>query len=183
MKVLVMLQEYLSSFDKKEIRRFSYIYFAVCFLIVLGIIGYYIYSLEEMKNKISLLNKSRKSSQSIFTQYQGVKQQKQKVDEALTQNKNFNILRFFQDVVQKRNLTGQTTTKLGSQKLPNGYLEENLQITITQIDTKTLSEILLEIQEETIVYTVSVDITKQNFAKKINLSMIIATLRAEEQSA
>lgn len=183
MKFLNTVQERLASFEKREIVRFGFIYLAICVMIVAGIIGYYVYSLQEFKNKITLLNKSRNSVQSIFTQYQVVKQQKNKVDEALKQNSNFNIVRFFQDFTQKKNLTGQTTTKVSRQKLPNGYLEESLQVTITQIDTKTICEILHEIQQESIVYVVSIDITKQNFAKKINLSMTIATLREEEQAA
>ncbi len=181
MKVLTIFQEKLASFEKKEIARFGLLYLIVCIFLVVGIIGYYVYSQQEMKNKITLLNKSRSAIQSVFTQYQVVKQQKNKVDEALKQNKNFNIIKFFQDIIQKKNLTNQTTTKLGQQKLPNGYIEENLQVTVNQIDTKMMSEILLDIQQEPIVYIVSVDITKQNFAKKINFSMTIATLRAEEQ--
>lgn len=182
MKFLTILQDRLASFEKKEIARFGFLYLMICVFLVVGIIGYYVYSLQEMKSKMILLNKSRSAIQSVFTQYQVVKQQKNKVDEALKQNKNFNINRFFTDIIQKKNLTNQiTATKSGKQKLPNGYLEESLQVTISQIDTKTMCEILLEIQQEPIVYIVSVDITKQNFAKKINLSMTIATLREEEQ--
>jgi hypothetical protein len=182
MKFLSILQDKLASFEKKEIARFGFLYLMVCAFLVVGIIGYYVYSQQEMKSKITLLNKSRSAIQSVFTQYQVVKQQKNKVDEALKQNKNFNIIRFFQDLIQKKNLTSQTTTKSAQQKLPNGYIEDSLQVTVNQIDTKTMCELLLEIQQEPIVYIVSVDITKQNFAKKINLSMTIATLRAEEQA-
>lgn len=181
MKFLSILQDKLASFEKKEIARFGFLYLMVCVFLAIGIIGYHIYSQQEQKSKVILLNKSRSAIQSVFTQYQVVKQQKNKVDEALKQNKNFNINRFFIDVVQKKNLTNQTTTKSSQQKLPNGYIEESLQVTINQVDTKTMCEILLEIQQEAIVYIVSVDITKQNFAKKINFSMTIATLRAEEQ--
>lgn len=181
MKILAIFQERLAAFEKKEIVRFGLIYLMVCIILVIAIIGYYVYAQQEMKSKMILLNKSRSAVQSVFTQYQVVKQQKNKVDEALKQNTKFNIIKFFQDIAQKKNLTNQITTKLGTLKLPNGYLEESLQITVTQIDTKTMCELLLEIQEEQIVYIVSVDITKQNFAKKINLSMTIATLRAEEQ--
>jgi hypothetical protein len=181
MNFLTILQDKLASFEKKEIARFGFVYLMVCVLLVVGIIGYFVYSQQEMKSKITLLNKSRSTIQSVFTQYQVVKQQKNKVDEALKQNKNFNIIRFFQDMIQKKNLTAQTTTKSTQQKLPNGYIEESLQVTVNQIDTKTMCELLLDIQQEPIVYIVSVDVTKQNFAKKINLSMTIATLRAEEQ--
>lgn len=181
MKFLSILQDKLASFEKKEIVRFGFLYLAGCAFLIIGIIGYHIYSQQEMKSKTTLLNKSRSAIQSIFTQYQVVKQQQNKVDEALKQNKNFNIIRFFQDMIQKKNLTSQTTTKSSQQKLPNGYIEESLQVTVNQIDTKTMCELLLDIQQEPIVYIVSIDVTKQNFAKKINLSMTIATLRAEEQ--
>jgi predicted PurR-regulated permease PerM len=179
-KILELLEQRLAAFEKKELYRFGLIYLAICVVLAIGIVGYYIYTIQEIKSKITLLNKTRGSVQSILTQYQVVKRQKNKVDKALKQNKTFNIQKFFEGLLQKYNITGASTTKFSSQKLPNGYIEHAMQVIINQIDTKIMSEILLDIENEPIVYINSVDITKQNFAKKINLAMSVATLRAEE---
>jgi len=178
MKILELLQERLASFEKKELYRFSMIYLAVCVVTGIAIVGYYIYNIQEIKGNITLLNETRGSVQSILTQYQVVKRQKNKVDEALKQNKNFNILKFFDELLQKYHVAA--SHKFTTQKLPNGYQEDMIQMNITNIDTKTMCELLSDIEQQSILYVNSVDISKQNFAKKINLTLSIATLRPEE---
>lgn len=180
MKILELLEQRLATFEKKELYKFSLIYLGLCAVIAIGIIGYGIYTVQDIKSKIFLLNKTRSSVQSVLTKYQVVKRQKNKVDQALKQNKSFNIQKFFQDLLQKHNVTNLSSSKFSTQKLANGYVEETVQVTINQIDTKMMSEILLDIEQEAIVYINSVDITKQNFAKKINITISVATLRAEE---
>lgn len=180
MIILDTIKEKIASFERKELFRFCLIYAAICVVAVIGILIQYIYTLQEVQNKMSLLNKSRASVQSILTKYQVVQQQKNKVEIALKQNKTFNIQKFYQDLAAKYGVTGQSSMRFNRQKLPNGYFEESLHITLNQIDTKTMCELLLDIEQEPIVYTISVDISKISNAKKINLTMSIATLRAEE---
>jgi hypothetical protein len=178
MKIFELLQQRLESFERKELYRFSMIYLGVCVVAAIAIVGYYIYAIQDIKSKIVLLNKTRSSVQSVLTQYQVVKRQKNKVDQALKENKNFNILKFFNDLLQKYHIAAPH--KFNKQKLPNGYQEETVQMNISNIDTKTMSEILSEIEQQSILYINSVDISKQNFAKKISLTLSVSTLRPEE---
>ncbi len=178
MKILELLQERLAIFEKKELYRFSLIYLAICIFAGMAIVGYYIYSIQDIKSKIIILNKTRGVVQSILTQYQVVKRQKNKVDEALKQNKNFNILKFFDELLQRYHIAA--THKFTTQKLPNGYQEDTIQMNMSNIDTKTMCELLLDIEQQSILYINSIDISKQNFAKKINLTLSVATLRPEE---
>jgi hypothetical protein len=178
MKILELLQERLANFEKKELYRFSLIYLAICIFAGVGIVAYYIYSIQDIKSKIIVLNKTRGSVQSILTQYQVVKRQKNKVDEVLKQNKNFNILKFFDELLQKYHIAA--AHKFTTQKLPNGYQEDTIQMNMSNIDTKTMCELLSDIEQQSILYINSIDISKQNFAKKINLTLSVATLRPEE---
>jgi len=178
--ILDSIKERIASFERKEIFRFCLIYLAVCVIVVIGILVRHVYILQGLQTKMSALNKSRSSVQAILTKYQVVQQQKNKVEAALKQNKTFNIQKFYQDLAQKYGVTAQSSVRFNRQKLPNGYFEESLQITINQIDSKMMCEIMLDIEQEPIVYTIGVDITKISNAKKINLTMSIATLRAEE---
>lgn len=180
MIILDTIKERIASFERKDIFKASLIYLAICVVIVIGILIRHIYTLQDLQTKINALNKSRSAVQAILTKYQVVQQQKNKVEAALKQNKTFNIQKFYQDLAQKYNVTAQSSVRFNRQKLPNGYFEESLQITLNQIDTKMMSEILLDIEQEPIVYTISVDITNVSTAKKINVTMSIATLRAEE---
>lgn len=180
MMILDTLKERIASFERKEIFRFCLVYLGICVVAVIAILVRHIYTLQEIQAKMSSLNKSRASVQTILTKYQIVQQQKNKVEAALKQNKTFNIQKFYQDLASKYGVAAQSSVRFNRQKLPNGYFEESLQITLNQIDTKTMCEFLLDIEQEPIVYTIGVDISKMSNAKKINLTMSIATLRAEE---
>lgn len=174
------IRDRLSNFEQKELFRFCLIFLAINVCIVVGLIVRHIYIQQDMQAKMVQLNKSRQSLQGILTQYQVVQQQKNKVDTALKQNKAFNIQKYFQDLMQKYGLTTQSSVSFKRQKLSNGYFEESLLISINQIDMKILCEVLQDIEQEPIVYTVSVDIAKVSAMKKINVTMSIATLRPEE---
>jgi len=180
MNILDSIRDRISSFEQRELFRFCLVYLVICIGVEVGLVVRYVYLQQDMQSKIIQLNKSRQALQTILTHYQVVQQQKNKVDLALKQNKTFNIQKFFQDLAQKYNITGQSSVSFKRQKLPNGYFEESLLITITQIDMKMLCELLFDIEQESIVYTVSVDITKATTPKKINLTVSIATLRSEE---
>lgn len=177
--LLDALKERLSRIDPKDLFRYCIAYLAVCCLLVIGIMVRHVFMLQEMQDKTKQLNKSRATVQSVLTQYQSVQQQKQKVEIALQQNKNFNIQKYYQDLSAKHNIAGQSSFKFNRQKLPNGYFEESLQISITQINTKMLCELLLDIEQESLVYTISVDITKMSSAQTINVTLSIATLQAQ----
>lgn len=177
---LASIREKLSNFEQKELFRICLIYFGLCICGVIGILGYHFYEQQELQGKIVQLNSARRKAQDILTQFQSVKQQKQKVDQALQQNKPFNIQKFFQDLAQQHNLSSNSTVQFKRQKLPNGYFEESLHITINQITTEQLCQILSAIEQKTIVYTISVDISKVSAAKKINAVLAIATLQPEE---
>lgn len=180
MNILNSVRDHISSFQQKEVFRFCIVYLVICIGVEIGLVVQYVYLQQEMQAKIVQLNKSRQALQAILTHYQVVQQQKNKVDLALKQNKTFNIQKFYQDLAQKYNVTGQSSVSFKRQKLPNGYFEESLLITVSQIDMKTLCELLFDIEQESIVYTVSVDITKATVPKKINMTVSIATLRSEE---
>jgi len=180
MIILDSIRDRISSFEQKELFRFCVLFLVICVCVEIGIMVRHVYVQQEMQAKVVQLNKSRQALQTILTHYQVVQQQKNKVDLALKQNKTFNIQKFFQELAQKYDVTAQSTVSFKRQKLPNGYFEESLLVTVNQIDMRTLCEILLDIEQESIVYTVSVDIAKATTARKINLTVSIATLRSEE---
>ncbi len=179
MTLLKNIRERMANFERKDLFRVCLIYLGLCVAVVVAIVVRHIYVQQNLMSQIVQLNKARATVQEILSKYQLVQQQKNKVAAALQQNKGFNIQQFAQNVLQKYNImAGKLNYK--HQQLSNGYAQESLVLPLQNIDTKTLCEILLDIEQQDLVYTSSVDITKSSAAKKINASVAIATLKPAE---
>lgn len=180
MIILGTIYNFISSLDRKELRFWGGVYVGTVALCVIIIFVRHFMVLQEMKTKISMLNKSRNSVQEILTKFQLVEQQKSKVVEALGKDKKFNIQIFFKDLGEKLPVTKLVVPKLVRKKVASGYIEESLPLEFSQIDTKQLCEILQAFENEPLIYIAFVDITRMSHARKFNASMSIATLTAEE---
>ena len=180
MIVFDSVRDFVRNLNRKEMIRWGAVYVAVCVSIMVIILVRHVFVSGEIYQKTVQLNKARANVQQIFTKFAMVQQQKNKVDAALKQDKSFNIQKFFQELVSQQGLTSQVTWRFARQKLPNGYIEESLPVTCNQITTQQLCELILAIEKQTLMYISFVDITHTAHAKKINVSMTIATLRAEE---
>ncbi len=163
---------FIRGLDKKEFIRYSGIYITICIIAIVVIMVRHIYLVSDAKVKVQQLNQTRTSIQKILTKFSQVDQQKKKVD-SLLKDKGFYIQKEFQDLAKKQKINA--LEKLSKEKLQNGYTEESVQITLTQISTKQLCELLQDIENQPRIYIKFVDITKGS-ARKINVSMSIATL-------
>ncbi len=174
------IRNFIQNLDRKEMMRYGLLYVGICLACVAGIIIRYYMINQEWSQKLQQLNKARGQIQQIFTNFNAVQQQKNKVDEALKQNKNFNIQQYFQNLMNQQRLASQATSKFSYEKLPNGYIQESLAINLSQINTQQLCELIVAIENQPLMYIISVDITHVPQAKKINVSLIVGTLRSEE---
>jgi hypothetical protein len=178
MRFLDNVHDFIRNLSRTEIIRYSALYVSICLMAMIAIFARHIMTLNEFTAKTTQLNKSRGNVQQIFTKYQVIQQQKNKIQELLKKNKNFYIQKYFQDLLTQQHLSTQVTSRFTSEKLPNEYIQESLVITIHAITTQQLCELLLALEQQPLVYVTFVDITPQ--AKKINVSMTLATMRAEE---
>jgi hypothetical protein len=135
---------------------------------------------NEWNQKLIQLNKTRSNMQQLFTNFNIVQQQKNKVDEELKKNKAFYIQKYVQDLLAHQGLSAQVNSKFSYEKLPNGYIQDSLVLSCTQINTQQLCDLIVAIENQPLMYIISVDITHVAQAKKINVTMTVATLRAEE---
>jgi hypothetical protein len=174
------LRNFIQNLNRQEMIRYGALYVGICLSGVILIIVRHQMTSNEWYQKLTQLNKARGQVQQIFTKFNTVQQQKNKVDEALKQNKSFNIQKYFQDLITQQHLTPQVTSKFSYEKLPNGYIQESLAVNCAQISTKQLCELIVAIENQPLMYIISVDITRLVQAKKINVNLIIGTLRAEE---
>ena len=180
MMIFDTVRDFIQNLNRKEMIRWGSLYVGICVALMIGLMVRHVWVGNETYNKMVQLNKSRATIQQIFTKFQIVQQQKNKIDEALKKDKNFNIQKFVQELIVQKNMASQVSSRFAHEKLPNGYTQESLTLTCTQITTQQLCELILAIEQQTLMYITFVDITHMIHAKKINVSMMVATLRAEE---
>ncbi|MBP7854678.1 hypothetical protein KAZ82_01940 [Candidatus Babeliales bacterium] len=174
------LKDFIRNLNHKEIVKYSFFYVSICATCIVAIFIRHIIISNDLDTKLTQLNKARKNVQQIFTQFQIVQNQKTKIEDLLKKNKNFYIQKYIQDLINQQRLNTQASLKFGSDKLPNGYTQENITLSLNGLNTKQLCDFLLAVQQQPLVYVLSVDIAHVPQAKKINVSMIVATLRSEE---
>ncbi|OGB86505.1 hypothetical protein A3J41_01285 [candidate division TM6 bacterium RIFCSPHIGHO2_12_FULL_38_8] len=174
------IRDFIRNLSRQEMIKWGSLYVGICVIGMIIIIVRHNMQSNEWYTKIKQLNKARSTVQQVFTKFNIVQQQKNKVDEALKANKNFNIQKYFQDLLAQQNLSAQTTAKFSYEKLPNGYTQESLLLNISQISTQQLCQLIAAIENQPLVYITTVDIAHMIQAKKINVTMTAATLRAEE---
>lgn len=170
------VRDFIRGLDRKEFIFYTSLYVGFCLVMVLGIMIRHIYLIQEAKDKMQQLNQARTTVQKSLTDFAQVAQQRSNVDAMLKKDKNFYVQKFFQDLVQRPTIgLKNATDKPSTQKLENGYTEESLSISLTSITTQQLCMLLKGIEDEERIYIKFIDITKA-VAKKINVTMVIATL-------
>jgi hypothetical protein len=179
MMIFDTIRDFIKSLNRQEMIRYASFYVGLCVVGMIIILVRHMMISKDLYQKTVILNKSRSTAQQIFTKFQVVQQQKNSVDELLKKNKNFNIQKFFPEIVAQHNLTTEVSSRFAREKLPNGYIQESLTVTCTGITTQDLCELITSIEAQPLMYITFVDITNMLQTKKINVSMTIATLQAE----
>lgn len=175
MMIFDSFRDFIRSLDRREFVLYSSLYVGFFLVLVLGFIVRHVYLVQEAQQKIKQLNNARRDVQKILTKFTQVDKQRKKID-LLLKDKSFYIQKYFQGIAQKSNIHQHATEKVSKQKVEEGYLEESLSITLTQVTTKQLSELLQDIEDEQRIYIKFVEITKTGNTRKINVAMTIATL-------
>jgi type II secretory pathway component PulM len=171
------IQDYITSLHRKEFFRIMMAYF-IAFTILVGFLLYRHNNLiADAQQKTKLLNKARQQVQTILTEYDTIKSKKAEVDEKLTKDKNFYLVKFYQDTIAAVRIASQNNPNLMSGSGPAGYTEESLQVNFTQITMQKLCEFLQALQATPRVTVKNLEISKGNVEKKINVSMLLATLK------
>jgi len=174
---LESIQDYLHGLNQKEMMRVVAAFF-ICFSFIISFLLFrHFNTLHEIEQKTKILNKARQEIQLILTQYDQVKSKKEEVDHILMTDKNFYLVKYYQDTIQASSIVNKTVSNLMTQPGPSGYDEESLQINFTQITMKQLSEFLQNIQNNNRVAIKNLNIIKSPVPKKINAGLAIATLK------
>lgn len=174
------IRDFIYNLNRSEMIKWGSAYVFACVLGMVVIIVRHNMINTEWNQKFTQLNKARSNMQQVFTNFNIVQQQKNKIDEELKKNKTFYIQKYVQDLLVHQGLSSQVNSKFSYEKLPNGYIQDSLVLNCVQINTEQLCELIVAIENQPLLYIISVDITHVAQAKKINVTMTVATLRAEE---
>lgn len=174
---LEFIQDYIASLHQKEFNRVMIGYFTLSFIGVIFLLFRHHNLLNEAEQKFKTLNKARAQVQVILTEYDRIKTKKTEVDDQLTKDTTFYLVKFYQDLIASVNITSQNNPNLMSGVGPAGYTEESLQINFTQITMQKLCEFLEALQATPRVTVKNLEISKGSAEKKINVSMSLATLK------
>lgn len=174
---LESIKDFIQGLNHKEIIRFLCVYI-IGFMFLVGFLLYRHFNIiAGAEQKIKLLNKGRQDIQIILTEYDQIKSKKNEVDHLLTEDKNFYLLKYYQDTISSVKIENQISPSLVSGPGPVGYTEESIQVNLNQITMKQLCEFLQALQAKPRVSIKNLDILKGNVEKKINVNMSISTLK------
>jgi len=174
---LESVKDYIQGCSYKEIVRIQLAYIFLYILLMGFLIFRHFSALQDAQQKMKILNKARNEIQFILTEFEYIKNKTEQVDLLLTKDKNFYIQKYYQETMQDLDIIKQSASGLASNIWPNGYTEESLQINLSEITMKQLSDFLQAIQENQRVFVKNLEIVKSSVEKKINANLAIATLK------
>ncbi len=174
---LESIKDYIQGLNQKEMMRIVVAYLVIFVCLVSFLVYNHVNALGSAEQKTKLLNKARKEVQLILTEHDHIKSKKSEVDALLAKDTNFYIQKYCQDALNDLKLTNQSPLSLVSNTWPNGYIEESVQINISQITMKQACQLLQALQKNQLVFVKNLDIVKGSVAKKINVNMLVATLK------
>jgi hypothetical protein len=155
-------------------------FFLIFSLVIAGIIFFQFRKVSKLEERLKKINQSRSKVQLVLQNHAFVKQQQESVKEILEKEKYFMITEFFEGVV--KNLALDSKTKKEEFKsldvdLNNGYEEERLESNFKDMNMKEVVRLLNQVEQEERVYVKKIELSKSPKAKKLDVNLVIATLR------
>ena len=146
--------------------------------IIMGIILFYSDVASSKKQSIQL-DEQREEIKALLQKNYRVEQQRTKINKLLTENENFKIGQFFEELLIRLQLTNnkESTRPLPAEK-DNEYRESGLEARMVSITMQQLCALLNEMNTHKLVYTKEIDITQsKRVPRTIDVTLTIATLQ------
>ncbi|MDR3646783.1 MAG: hypothetical protein P4L22_04565 [Candidatus Babeliales bacterium] len=186
MQIFDKVRSFFIYMQENDFKKYLMIFLTIIFLAVGFILYQYFSRISYLKKEIQRINASREEAQKILTKHQQVKKQKAIVAELLERGKVFKILDFFNSVVEKLNLSNKVKeTKITVNGLENSatqeYEEIKLEVDLTSMNMKELTDLLNEIEENERVYIKGLEITHPKAIPAVDVNISIATLQLKAE--
>jgi hypothetical protein len=182
MKFITKIKDYITEIDIQKMYRFMIIILFIV-IIVVGFLFYnYMSRTHEWEKKIKRINQLRTQTRELLEKNEIVKQQKAYVEEILAEDKNFTLKNYFISLVQELQL-GSTLTKDPTVSKPEvidtDYAEIKLDASFSNINTKQLSQLLENLENNKRISLKELSITRALKTPSIDVTLVIATLQPQ----
>ncbi len=176
MNIFKRLQEYFDSLDYTGFLKVIGIYASILTLIVGGLLYWKSYKMEILTESLDDLNSKREEIKKLLTSYKALEQEQKNVDSIITKDPDFNLAAYFENLLQSFKVKQSKKVAIISRATKaNNYIEEIASADLVEIDMKTLTEIIQELDSNNRITIQKLDITK-TMATTVNVSIDVATL-------
>lgn len=168
------------SITEKQFYRYIAIFLGAVFLLISGVLFYYYRSISSLEEQIYEIDSMRQEVKKVLDKAYHVQQQRAEVDKIIAENQDFKIRDYFNKLLGQYGLTDNLKgeVRLEIVEREDNYREVSLHPEFIGLTMKELVELLKEIEENKIIYTKSLDITKsKKIAHTIDVTLTIATLQ------
>jgi hypothetical protein len=177
---MVLLEQIKNFFDTLETKTFYHYmlgYIIACVLLFCTTIFYFYRSTHSLQRKIKNINNSREEDVRVILETAArVKQQQTMVEEILSQDIDFKIAGYFEELLNKLGIT-KTSSEATTTDREDNYRKSELSAKFEDMTMKELTELLQELEQKPRIATERLEITKsKKKPKTIEVNLTISTL-------
>jgi len=178
MAIFDSIKNMINGLSIQSFYKYAAIGLALFFVIVFGLLYYFMSSLGYYNRQIENINDMRQGAQQILEKNARVEQQRKAVDAILNRNPEFLIAGYFDELVKKLDLSDKTAAAETVTRVErDNYEEITYSPRFIDINMKQLTELLQEIEQNERVYIKELEIEPSNKAPyAIDVRLTIATL-------
>ena len=142
----------------------------------------HITSINSLKKEMIKVNNERMQTKNILEQNELLKKQQKDVEELIAQNKQFKLKDYFEKTLEKLNIKNNMkaptiTTEPLELLRSQGYEEVRMEVELVKLNTKQLTELLSELEENKRIDIKKLEITKSKKEPTIDVQLTITTLQ------
>lgn len=184
MILLSSIQNFFDSLDSKQFYQYIAGFFGALILIIIGILVYYYYATSSKQEQLQNINDMRKQVEELLNKMQQVERKRAEVKKMLSENTDFKVAEYWEDLLNKLNLTNKQAQKATVEKaeFEDMYQEDILRPTFVDMTMKELTELLEALDKNPLISTKNLDIIASKKKRNtIDVTLTIAALREKSK--
>lgn len=172
---------FLAKLSRKDFIRLLISIVSTVALISGGLIYYFYYKKSYLANEIKKIYAFKADTQKYIFIKKEIEEQKENLSKIISEDPKFKLVPFFENIQNSLRLSGSVeSTNLKINNIANSdYNEINLEISIKNINTKQLVDLMTSIEDSPRVYIKNINIKKANKLPAIDVGMTITTLQSK----
>ena len=184
MGVLDKIRDYITGLEERELYRYVVIGLGTVIFALSLLLFYHYRTVHTLRSRIRRINIMREDDvQEILSKAEYIQKQSQEIDTLLAEDKNFKIVGYFKDVLEKLNLTDKLNSagrkEIGTPsqiERQDQYRESILDVAFDTMDMKQITELLQELGNNRRIFVKKIEIIRsKKYLGKLEVNMTIGT--------